>query len=138
MKRTTLAIAAAAALLTAACLQKDTASTIYLRQDGSFDWVILEQNVRSDERDDSARLAEEARYLDGVSRGDSGMVNSLLDLGARTSGALAAQQAPVRDDGGRPIRQPRRRLRSRAGAVWGSLRVGHHRDRGGHDVEAAY
>jgi hypothetical protein len=82
MKRTTLAIAAAAALLTAACLQKDTASTIYLRQDGSFDWVILEQNVRSDERDDSARLAEEARYLDGVSRGDSGMVDSLLDLGA--------------------------------------------------------
>lgn len=82
MKRTTLAIAAAAALLTAACLQKDTASTIYLRQDGSFDWVILEQNVRSDERDDSARLAEEASYLDGVSRGDSGMVNSLLDLGA--------------------------------------------------------
>ena len=82
MKRTTLAIAAAAALLTAACLQKDTTSTIYLRQDGSFDWVILEQNVRSDERDDSARLAEEARYLDGVSRGDSGMVNSLLALGA--------------------------------------------------------
>jgi hypothetical protein len=83
MRHTTLAIAAAAALLTAACLQKDTASTIYLRQDGSFDWVILEQNVRSDERDDSARLAEEGRYLDGVSRGDSGMVNSLLDLGAK-------------------------------------------------------
>ena len=83
MKRTTLAIAAAAALLTAACLQKDTASTIYLRQDGSFDWVILEQNVRSDEGDDSARLAEEASYLEGVSRGDSGMVNSLLALGAK-------------------------------------------------------
>jgi hypothetical protein len=83
MKRTTLAIALAAALLTAACLQKDTTSTIYLRQDGSFDWVILEQNVRSDERDDSARLAEEARYQDGVSRGDSGMVNSLLALGAK-------------------------------------------------------
>ena len=83
MKRTTLAIAAAAALLTAACLQKDTTSTIYLRQDGSFDWVILEQNVRSDEGDDSARLAEEASYLEGVSRGDSGMVNSLLALGAK-------------------------------------------------------
>jgi hypothetical protein len=82
MKHTTLAIAIAAALLTAACLQKDTTSTIYLRQDGSFDWVILEQNVRSDERDDLARLAEEARYLDDVSRGDSGMVNSLLALGA--------------------------------------------------------
>jgi hypothetical protein len=83
MKRTTLAIAIAAALLSAACLQKDTTSTIYLRQDGSFDWVILEQNVRSDERDDSARLAEETRYQDGFARGDSGMVNSLLALGAK-------------------------------------------------------
>jgi len=83
MKRTTLAIAIAATLLTAACLQKDTTSTIYLRPDGSFDWAILEQNVRSDERDESARLAEEAKYVDAVSRGDSGMVNSLLALGAQ-------------------------------------------------------
>jgi hypothetical protein len=82
MRRTTLALTIAAALIASACLVKDTASTIYLRQDGSFDWVILEQNVRSDERDDSARLAEEASYLEGVSRGDSGVVNSLLALGA--------------------------------------------------------
>ena len=82
MRRTALPLAIAAALLTAACLQKDTTSTIYLRPDGSFTWVILEQNVRSDERDDAARLAEEARYVDGVSRGDSDMINSLLVLGA--------------------------------------------------------
>ena len=66
MKRTTLAIAMRGTFTTAACLQKDTTSTIYLRQDGSFDWVVLEQNVRSDERDDSARLAEEVGYLDAV------------------------------------------------------------------------
>jgi hypothetical protein len=83
MKRTTLAIAMAVALLAAACLQKDTTSTIYLRSDGSFTWVILEQNVRSDERDDAARLAEEASYVDGVSRGDSDMINSLFALGAK-------------------------------------------------------
>ena len=83
MKRTTLAIATAAALVTAACLQKDTTSTIYLRSNGSFTWVILEQNVRSDERDDAARLAEEAGYVDGVSRGDSDMINSLFALGAK-------------------------------------------------------
>jgi hypothetical protein len=82
MKRTTLAIAIAAALLTAACLQKDTTSTIYLRADGSFDWVIFERNVRSDERDESARQAEEAEYVDAVSRGDIGLVNGLLALGA--------------------------------------------------------
>lgn len=83
MKRNTLAIAIAVALLAAACLQKDTTSTIYLRSDGSFTWVILEQNVRSDEPDDAARLAEEASYVDGVSRGDSDMINSLFALGAR-------------------------------------------------------
>jgi hypothetical protein len=83
MRHTALPLAIAAAVLAAACLQKDTTSTIYLRPDGSFDWVILEQNVRSDERDESARLAEEATYADAVSRGDSGMVNSLLALGAQ-------------------------------------------------------
>ena len=83
MKRYALTLILAATVTSAACLQKDTTSTIYLRPDGSFDWVILEQNVRSDERDESARLAEEARYLDGVSRGDSDMVNGLLALGAQ-------------------------------------------------------
>lgn len=82
MKHTALSIAIAAALLTAACLHKDTTSTIYLRPDGSFDWVILEQNVRSDERDESARLAEEAKYVDAVSGGELDTVDGLLALGA--------------------------------------------------------
>ena len=71
MIRTTLALTIAAALISAACLQKDTTSTIYLRQDGSFDWVILEQNVRSDGQDEASRLSEEAGYVDGISRGDT-------------------------------------------------------------------
>ena len=83
MRHIALTLAIAAALLTAACLQKDTTSTIYLRPDGSFTWLVLEQNVRSDERDEAARLAEESAYVDAVSRGDSGMVNSLLALGAK-------------------------------------------------------
>lgn len=83
MRHAVLSLAIAAALVTAACLQKDTTSTIYLRSDGSFTWVILEQNVRSDEPDDAARLAEEASYVDGVSRGDSDMINSLFALGAK-------------------------------------------------------
>jgi hypothetical protein len=82
MKRITLALMIAAALIASACLVKDTTSTMYLRQDGSFDWVILEQNVRSDERPEASRLAEEARYVDGVSRGDTDIVNGLLALGA--------------------------------------------------------
>jgi len=82
MRHRALALVIAAALLTAACLQKDTTSTIYLRPDGSFTWVVLEQNVRSDERDEAARLAEESAYVDAVSRGDIGLVNGLLALGA--------------------------------------------------------
>jgi hypothetical protein len=82
MKRNTLAIAIAAALFTAACLQKDTTSTMYLRQDGSFDWVILEQNVRSDGSTEESRSSEEAGYVDAVSLGDTGMVTGLLALGA--------------------------------------------------------
>ena len=82
MKRIVFLLVLAATVATAACLQKDTTSTMYLRQDGSFDWVILEQNVRSDERTDASRLSEEARYVDGVSRGDTGIVNGLLALGA--------------------------------------------------------
>lgn len=82
MNRLTLALVIAASLAASACLEKDTASTIYLRQDGSFDWVILEQHVRSDGRDDASRLSEEAGYVDGLSRGDTDVVNSLLVLGA--------------------------------------------------------
>jgi hypothetical protein len=82
MRRKTLALTIAVALTASACLVKDTTSTMYLRQDGSFDWVILEQNVRSDESTEASRLAEEARYVDGVSRGDTGIVNGLLALGA--------------------------------------------------------
>ena len=82
MRRTVLYLTLAATVATAACLQEDTTSTMYLRQDGSFDWVILEEHVRSDERTEAARLAEEARYVDGVSRGDTGIVNGLLALGA--------------------------------------------------------
>jgi hypothetical protein len=83
MKRIAHLFVIAATVATAACLQKDTTSTMYLRQDGSFDWVILEQNVRSDESTDASRLSEEARYVDGVSRGDTEIVDGLLALGAK-------------------------------------------------------
>jgi hypothetical protein len=81
MRRTTVALILAAALAATACLQKDTTSTIYLHPDGSFEWVVLEQNVRSDEGDSAARLSEEAAYVASVDRGDLGTVNGLLALG---------------------------------------------------------
>jgi hypothetical protein len=82
MKRITFAVAMAASLAATACLQKDTTSTIYLRQDGSLDWVVLEQNVRSDETDAAQRLAEETAYVDEVARGEHGVAEAFLALGA--------------------------------------------------------
>jgi hypothetical protein len=82
MKRITLILAMAASIAAAACLQKDTTSTIYLRQDGSLDWVVLEQNVRSNDTDAAKRLAEETAYVDAVARGEHGVAEAFLALGA--------------------------------------------------------
>lgn len=81
MKRFAFALTLAATLAMPGCLQKDTTSTIYLRPDGSFDWVVLEQNVRSDESDQAARIKEEAAYADTVARGELGTVTGFLALG---------------------------------------------------------
>lgn len=81
MKRFAFALTLAATLALPGCLQKDTTSTIYLRRDGSFDWVVLEQNVRSDESDPVARETEEAAYADSVARGDLGTVIGFVALG---------------------------------------------------------
>jgi hypothetical protein len=82
MKRITLILAMAASISAAACLQKDTTSTIYLRQDGSLDWVVLEQDVRSDEIDPAKRTAEETAYVDAAARGEHGVAEGFLALGA--------------------------------------------------------
>jgi len=82
MKRITFALLMAAAIASAGCLVKDTTSTVYLRQDGSFDWVVLEQNVRADGGDAPGSRAEEAEFVDAVSRGDLGTAKGLLALGA--------------------------------------------------------
>ncbi|MGE5198628.1 MAG: hypothetical protein ACM3H9_03235 [Rhodospirillaceae bacterium] len=83
MRNAALASILAAALAAAGCLEKETTSTIYLRQDGSFDWVILEQNVRSDGRDEDSRRAEEAEWVEAASRGEQDPVTALLALGAQ-------------------------------------------------------
>lgn len=64
MRHLPTALALAAALAATGCLEKDATSTIYLHPDGSLDWVVIEQNVRSNESDAGKRHAEELRYLD--------------------------------------------------------------------------
>ncbi len=81
MNRTTLVLAMVVSLTSAACLQKDTTSTIYLRQDGSFDWVVLERNVYSDDADATTRAREESAYVDSAARGEHGIASGFSALG---------------------------------------------------------
>jgi len=83
MTRTLMTIALAAALATTGCLQKETTSTLYLRTDGSFDWVVFERDVRSDEADAAKRDAEEFGYLDAIARDSHPVTEGFRALGGR-------------------------------------------------------
>jgi hypothetical protein len=83
MTRALAIIALAAALATTGCLQKATTSTIYLQPDGSFEWVVLERDVRSDEADAAKRDAEEFAYVDAIGRDSHGVAESFRALGGR-------------------------------------------------------
>ncbi len=83
MKRFSFAIIMVAALGATACLQKDTTSTFYLNPDGTVDWVVLEQNVRSDARAGTERTAEEGAYLTALAEDRHAVTESLRALGGR-------------------------------------------------------
>lgn len=83
MTRRALGLALVAAMTAAACLQKETTSTIYLRRDGSFDWVVLERNVRSDADVDASRTAEEQTWARDTTLAQSALVRTMLDMGGR-------------------------------------------------------
>jgi hypothetical protein len=74
------------------CLQSDTRSTIYLKQDGSIDWMVLESNVRSDESASAKRVGEEADYLNAVASDRHPAADSF-----RTLGALQVRTSLIRD-----------------------------------------
>jgi len=81
MKRMALGLALCATIASSGCLQKDTTSTIYLRQDGSLDWVVSERNVRSDEADATKRAAEETGYLNAIVRDEHDVAQQFRTLG---------------------------------------------------------
>jgi hypothetical protein len=82
-RRFVIALVMAAAVSATGCLQKETRSTIYLRSDGSFDWVVVELHVRSDEAKAEARTAEELGYVDAVARDAHPVAESFRLLGSR-------------------------------------------------------
>jgi hypothetical protein len=77
------AISIAAALVTGACLDKETTSTIYLEADGSATWVVVEDKVRSTEETSDKRQAEEASYLEAVTQADPPVAQAMRFAGAR-------------------------------------------------------
>jgi hypothetical protein len=57
------------AAASAGCLAKATTKTIQLSPEGTVNWVAIEREVRSTERDPSARTAEEQAYLEAARQG---------------------------------------------------------------------
>jgi len=64
-----------------ACLQKDTTTTIYIRNDGSIEWAVLDQDVRSDEEDTGKRADEERTYIDAIWGGTDSLTKGFGALG---------------------------------------------------------
>lgn len=83
MKGTLTTIILAASLAATGCLHKETTSTIYLRTDGSLDWVVFERDVRSDEPDAAKREAEEFDYLNGIALDRHPVAASFRALGGQ-------------------------------------------------------
>jgi len=64
-----------------ACLEKDTNTTIYLRNDGTIEWAVMDQNVRSNEEDSGKRLDEERTYINDILGGTDRLTRSFRALG---------------------------------------------------------
>jgi hypothetical protein len=81
MKHRTLALLLVAVVPLAACLQKDTTTTIYVRNDGTIEWAVLDHDVRSDEEDTGKRADEERAYIDAIWGGTDSLTQGFRALG---------------------------------------------------------
>jgi hypothetical protein len=90
------------ALLSTACLIKDTRQTWYLEPDGSVVWVVDEKDVRSDARAEPDREQEEAQYWLSVQQEWHPIANGLRELsGQKPRVTVLRARAPfhVRTEG---------------------------------------
>jgi len=65
----------------AGCLVKQTTHTIHLSPEGTVDWVVIEREIRSDERDPVARAREERDYLAAARLGTHPVAEAFAWLG---------------------------------------------------------
>jgi len=93
MRHKTLALLLLAAIIPlGACIEKDTSTTIYIRNDGTIEWAVLDQNVRSTEEDSGKRLDEERTYMNDILGGID-----RLTKGFRTLGGTSIKSVVLRD-----------------------------------------
>lgn len=83
MHRYGLAAAVVAAAVGAAgCLVKDTTHRIYLSPSGAVAWTVLEEGVRSVEKDLTRRSNEERAWLDQINMDTHAVADGLRRLGS--------------------------------------------------------
>ncbi len=125
--KTMFRILAALALLALAsgCLVRESHHTLYLAEDGSVTWTVLERDVRSDEREPADREREEQQYLAEV-RAERHLAARALDglWPRRLETVLLRAERPFRvhttarfDDAAELVERGLRRLELR-GDVW--------------------
>lgn len=69
MRTVLTAVVTIVAAASAGCLAKAATQTIQLSPEGTVNWVAIEREVRSTERDPAARTAEEQTYLEAARQG---------------------------------------------------------------------
>ena len=82
MKKTTVALVAAAMLLTAACIDQNTRQIFYLDADGAVTWTVVQEEIRSDAEDKLDRIREEREFLQAVDRDEHDVARAFGRLGA--------------------------------------------------------
>lgn len=96
MKHKTLALMLLVAVVPlTACLEKDTNTTIFIRNDGTIEWAVMDQNVRSNEEDTGKRLDEERTYVTDILGGTDRLTRSFRALGGTNiKSVVMRDQAP--------------------------------------------
>jgi hypothetical protein len=83
MNRYGLAVAAFVATVgSTGCLIKETTHRIYLAPSGAVAWTVLQEGVRSDEKDLTRRSNEERRWLDQIAMDTHAVAEGLRRLGS--------------------------------------------------------
>ena len=93
MKKTKLALVAAAMVLTAACLNQSNRHIFYLDADGAVMWTVVQEEIRSDAEIELDRIGEEREFLLAVGRNEHEVARAFGRLGA-----LSVDAQLVRDE----------------------------------------